>query len=227
MIKIFFTKIKNSFLTPKYKQLDFDKLSKNDGIIFKILSKFIWFIPNINQYKYWKNAEDVDHGYNKFIQMDELSKKILENIIKCSNEDDKILDICCNVGRVLNALSVRGYKNLYGFDINATAIKESKKVFPHLNNANLKVDYAENYLNGVKDNEFDITFSLGASLELIPSQFSLIYHISRITKKYHICLINENGHAYPRFWKFEFKKYFSLVEYSSFEEDRTLFILKK
>lgn len=226
MIKIFFSKIKNSFLTPKYKQLDFDKLSKNGGIIFKILSKFIWFIPNNNQYKYWLNAEDVDHGYKKFIQMDELSEKILETIIKCSNKDDKILDICCNVGRVLNALSVRGYKNLYGFDINATAIEESKKVFPLLNNANLKADYAENYLNSVKNKEFDITFSLGASLELIPSQFSLIYHISRITKKYHICLINENGHAYPRFWKFEFKKYFSFVEYSSYGKDRTLFILK-
>ena len=48
--------------------------------------------------------------------MDFLSEKILETIIKYSNEDEKILDICCNIGRVLNALSLKGYKNLYGFE---------------------------------------------------------------------------------------------------------------
>ena len=72
-----------------------------------------------------------------------------------------------------------------------------------------------------------MTFSLGASLELIPSHFNLIHHISRITKKYHICLINENGHAYPRFWRYEFKKYFSTCNYENLANKRTLFILKK
>lgn len=159
--------------------------------------------------------------------MDFLSEKILETIIKYSNEDEKILDICCNIGRVLNALSLKGYKNLYGFDINSVAIDRSKKEFKFAENVNVTADYAESYLTKQEDNKFDVTFSLGASLELIPSHFNLIHHISRITKKYHICLINENGHAYPRFWRYEFKKYFSTCNYENLANKRTLFILKK
>ena len=91
----------------------------------------------------------------------------------------------------------------------------------------MSVDTAENYLDNKDDNYFDVTYSLGASLELIPSHYNLVYNISRITKKYHICLINENGHAYPRFWRYEFKKFFSSIDCISIESNRTLFILKK
>ena len=43
---------------------------------------------------------------------------------------------------------------------------------------------AETYLTNQGDEKFDLTYSLGASLELIPSHYNLIYQISRITKKY-------------------------------------------
>jgi SAM-dependent methyltransferase len=220
-------KFKNTFLTLRYSSQKLVKFYKNRNLLLKILSKIFWFIPNNNQYNYWTNAEDIDHGYKKFIYMDDLSQKILDTVLNNSSTEDKILDICCNVGRVLNGLSLKGYKNLYGFDINSKAIEMSKNVFINLRFANLVVDTAENYLSKSKNNEFDITYSLGASLELIPSHFSLIYHISRITKKYHICLINENGHAYPRFWRYEFKKLFSSVEFFNYKKDRTLFLLKK
>ena len=227
MNNIFLKKFKNTFLTPHYSSKILAKFYNNNSVLLKILSKFFWFIPNNNQYNYWLNSEDFDHGHRKFIDMDNYSNKILETILNNSSPNDKVLDICCNAGRVLSALSLKGYKNLYGFDINFIAIQESKNVFNNLKYSNLKIDTAENYLNKVKKNEFEVTYSLGASLELIPSHFPLIFHIARITKKFHICLINENGHAYPRFWKYEFKKHFSLVEFYSYGKDRTLFILKK
>ena len=109
------------------------------------------------------------------------------------------------------------------------AIENFEKQFKYKdkNKVNISVDYAERYLFNQKDDGFDVTYSLGASLELIPSHFDLVYHISRITKKYHICLINENGHAYPRFWRYEFKKFFSTMDCINVESNRTLFILKK
>ena len=38
--------------------------------------------------------------------------------------------------------------------------------------------------------------------------FPLISHVSRVLKNdgYFILLIVENGHSYPRFWRYEFKK---------------------
>ena len=227
LIIIFLKKFKNTFLTPRYSLNNLIKFYNNKSLLLRVICRIFWFLPNSSQFRYWNNAEILDHGYKKFIEMDTLSDKILETIIKYSNEDEKILDICCNIGRVLNALSLKGYKNLYGFDINSVAIDRSKKEFKFAENVNVTADYAESYLTKQEDNKFDVTFSLGASLELIPSHFNLIHHISRITKKYHICLINEDGHAYPRFWRYEFKKYFSTCNYENLANKRTLFILKK
>ena len=224
---IFLKKFKNTFLTPKYSLNILVKFYYNKSLLLRLISRIFWFLPNSSQFRYWNNAEKYNHGYKKFIEMDDLSEKILETVIKHSNVNDKILDICCNVGRVLNALSLKGYKNLYGFDINSVAVERSKNEFKFDENVEISTDYAESYLSKQDNNKFDVTFSLGASLELIPSHFNLIYHLSRITKKYHICLINEDGHAYPRFWKYEFKKYFSSCNYENLANKRTLFILEK
>lgn len=223
----FLIKFKNTFLTPKYSLNILVKFYDNKSLLLRLISRIFWFLPNSSQFRYWNNAEKYNHGYKKFIEMDDLSEKILETVIKHSNENDKILDICCNVGRVLNALSLKGYKNLYGFDINSVAVERSINEFKFDENVKITTDYAESYLSKQDNNKFDVTFSLGASLELIPSHFNLIYHLSRITKKYHICLINEDGHAYPRFWKYEFKKYFSSCNYENLANKRTLFILEK
>lgn len=223
----FLKKFKNTFLTPKYSLNILVKFYDNKSLLLRLISRIFWFLPNSSQFRYWNNAEKYNHGYKKFIEMDDLSEKILETVIKHSNENDKILDICCNVGRVLNALSLKGYKNLYGFDINSVAVERSINEFKFDENVKITTDYAESYLSKQDNNKFDVTFSLGASLELIPSHFNLIYHLSRITKKYHICLINEDGHAYPRFWKYEFKKYFSSCNYENLANKRTLFILEK
>ena len=174
------------------------------------------------------NANNIGHGYNQFLEIDTNAELLIEKINNYAQKDDVILDICCNVGRVLNELSNQGYRNLYGFDLNNEAIEKSKKIFTKLHSANLTSASAEEYLKDLKNNFFDVSYSLGATLELIPPQFDLIKHISRTTKKYFICLISENGHAYPRFWKYEFKKNdFLIAERKKIENNRTLFVLKK
>ena len=153
---------------------------------------------------------------------------IVDKIKEYSAKEDKILDICCNVGRILNQLNNHGYKKLYGFDINQEAINKSKFIFSGLNSAQLECASAEEYLKKTNDNFYDVSYSLGASLEVIPAHFNLIKDISRITKKYFICLISENGHAYPRFWRNEFKRScFSIIECINVGSSRTLFVLEK
>ena len=129
---------------------------------------------------------------------------------------------------MLNSLSQKGYSHLNGFDINKTAIDQSRRTFTKLNNKKLIAKSAEEYLPHRKNNEFDIVFSLTASLELIPANFPLIKEISRVTKKYFICLINEEGQAYPRFWIYEFKKNnFEIVKRYKTRDFLTMFVLKK
>jgi SAM-dependent methyltransferase len=225
---IFLKKVKNSFLTPRINSLNYEKLYKKNNFFFKILNHLLWLYPSNLQYKYWMNANNIGHGYNQFLEIDTNAELLIEKINNYAQKDDVILDICCNVGRVLNELSNQGYRNLYGFDLNNEAIEKSKKIFTKLHSANLTSASAEEYLKDLKNNFFDVSYSLGATLELIPPQFDLIKHISRTTKKYFICLISENGHAYPRFWKYEFKKNdFLIAERKKIENNRTLFVLKK
>ena len=76
---------------------------------------------------------------------------------------------------------------------------------------------------------FDIVYTHGATLELIPPTFDLIFEISRVVKKFAILMINVNGHAFPRFWRYEFKKNnFKIIEDRPIKNSSlVLFVLKK
>jgi len=78
-----------------------------------------------------------------------------------------------------------------------------------------------------KDNFYDILFSRGASVELIPPTFDLIKEISRVTKNFVILFISENGHAYPRFWRYEFKKNNMKLIFNKKYKSDTLLVFKK
>lgn len=223
--KFFYT-----FLTPKYNYQLHEKFYKiNNRLIQKIINIF-WFLPNSHEYKYWKvSAEKIGHGYVKFIKIDSCCSYILKYLNKYAKKEDKILDICCNSGRILSKLKTKKYINLNGFDINDIAIKQSKKIFKNLKNANLKISSAEKFLEIAKSNSYDVTFTLGASIELLPPTSDIVKNIHRITKLFFICLIHTDGHKYPRFWEYEFQKSgFKIIEKRYIKKfNRTLFVLKK
>tara|TARA_B100000795_G_scaffold191539_1_gene146049 strand:- start:1181 stop:1954 length:774 start_codon:yes stop_codon:yes gene_type:complete len=209
-LKIFLRKIFNTFFQVNLFSINYSKFYNKKSFIFTLLAKFIWFIPSNFQAIYWKNSENLKHGHEHFTEMSgneyQFPLLLKKEICYYASKDDKILDVCCSVGRMLNALSEDGYSKLYGFDINKIAIDQSKKVFVNLKNADLVSQSAEEYLPTRVNNEFDIVFALSASLELIPANFPLVQEISRITKKYFICIISDHDHAYPRFWSYEFKR---------------------
>jgi SAM-dependent methyltransferase len=227
-IKIFLKKTINTFLKPNLFWINYSFFYKKNNFLFTHLSKFLFIIASNREALYWKNSENIGHGYNNFIKMDELTFLLKEEIGIYAEKNDKILDICCSVGRILNSLCEDKFFNLFGVDINKIAIDQCKKIFPKLKDAVLTCSSAEEYLSSRANNEFDITFSMSASLELIPSHYPVIREISRITKKYFICLIDENGHAYPRFWRYEFEKnYFKILKCYKVNNSLTMFILKK
>ena len=226
--KIFLKKIINTFLTFNLHFINHSKIYNKKNFLYTFLSKYIWFIPSNFQALYWKNSEHVGHGHNHFVEMDDMSLLLKKEICNYALKEDKILDVCCSAGRMLNSLSQDGFYNLNGVDINKLAIDKSKKLFDKLNNANLICQSAEEYLSNRENLEFDVIFSLSASIELIPPSYPLLREISRITKKYFICLIDENGHAYPRFWRYEFKKNnFTILKSYKANNSLTMFILKK
>jgi SAM-dependent methyltransferase len=159
------------------------------------------------------------------------AKILVKKICQYSNKNQKILDICCNAGRHLSALNKLNYNNIYGFDINKKAINNITTNFKNLKKikSNFRCMDAKNYFIRTEDKFFDVVYTHGATIELIPPTFDLIFEISRIVKKFAILLINENGHAFPRFWRYEFKKNnFKIIEDRPIKNSSlVLFVLKK
>ena len=236
IVSTFLKKIKNTFLTPRwnsvYKRYDEKFTYNNRNKIFYLILNNIWFSPYNIMSRYWHNASEKSvHSFQYYKELNYDAKFLLNKVKKYSlGKNSKILDLGCNVGRHLNFLKKNGYRNLYGVDIGKLAIKNSKKFFPNLKKVKIKCASFENYLFKKKDNFFEIIYSHGATLELIKPTFPLVRHMSRVLKKsgYLILLIDENGHAYPRFWRYEFKQNdLSIISHRRLNGNNTLFVLKK
>ena len=92
---------------------------------FNFLSKILWFYPNLEDHKYWRDSSKHEkHGYNKYLNEDKFSKILIEEIEKrAKNKKIRILDLCCNIGRCLNGLNHLGFINLYGVYVNKLSVK--------------------------------------------------------------------------------------------------------
>ena len=192
---LYIKKFKNTFCTPKVKfwYYDYDQKfvkNKKNKIIYNLLSR-IWFFPINIMSRYWHNISEGDsHNYEKYSKVDVSAKILLEKVIKFSDKKkDKILDLGCNVGRHLNYLKEKNFKRLHGVDICKLSIRKSTLIFPNLKKINLKCASFEDYLVNAQNDEFDIIYTHGATIELIKPTFPLISELSRVTKKYIILLI--------------------------------------
>ena len=80
----------------------------------------------------------------------------------------------------------------------------------------------------LKKKTFDIVYTMGATIELVKPTFPLAKELSRVTTKYLILLIDENGHSYPRFWRLEFKNNGFSLRYSKILKNTlSLLVFKK
>ncbi len=104
-------------------------------------------MPDNNQKRYWKFAHlDKTHNYEKYISMDNSASLFINEIKKYSNPNDRILDLCCNVGRFVNQLQEYGFKNIHGVDINDIAIAKINQIFPKVDKSNIECSSIERYL---------------------------------------------------------------------------------
>lgn len=232
---IYIKKIINTFLTPTWDNIyknfnnSFVK-NKKKNYLFYILSKF-WFLPHDYTYRYWHRANiSSKHYYTSYVALDAHARILIDKVQKYSFKSSKILDLGCNVGRHLSELKKLGYNNLYGVDIGKIPITKSKKIFSNLKKVKNVCSSFEEYLFKTPDNFFNLIYTHGATIELVKPTFPLISQLYRVLANsgYLILLIDENGHSYPRFWRYEFKlNNLSIVRAKYISKSLTLFVLKK
>ena len=211
---LFLKRILNTFFSPKIyglisqKSFDVDQNPSKLKLFYYQITSRLWFFPSMYTAKFWKGAtKEGDRGYTTFMKIDDIALFLVENLERLIDDKNMpILDIGCNIGRFLNILAKKGCNNLTGIDINQLAINDSYSVYPDLvGNAEMKCDTIQNFLSNARDNEFDLIYTLGATVELVHPTFPLVKNLARVSSKYVCLCINENI-SYARFWEIEFKR---------------------
>lgn len=218
---IFIKKILNSYLTPRFifdkviSDIIYDRalVSKKSMNCFSYklkrrLKKMIFFWPTIIDTDYWIEGgvgkhRDPSHFCDLDVKTDMLLlDEVFNNV---SSKNAPILDLGCNNGRHLEYLYNKGLKNLTGVDV----MKEALLLFQNrrqevYSNIKLYHDFFQRFLTKTPDKQFEIVYSVGATIEIVHPSYDIIRQVCRITKKTIILLLHENAHNYPRFYEQEF-----------------------
>jgi SAM-dependent methyltransferase len=123
------------------------------------------------------------------------------------DKNDPVLDLGCNCGFYLNEIKKAGFTRLTGIDISPAAITYGRKTFDfsagEMITGSFEVLLPEFMSSG---RSFSLTYSMGATLELVHPSFDVIRAICDITERYVLLIIAECGHRYPRFYEYEFNR---------------------
>lgn len=143
---------------------------------------------------------------SSYVLIDEVKRCI--DIVSTYNDQVSVIDLCCGPGRHLN--EIYEYKNtkLYGVEINSNAKDLMHKNFPDLaNDSVLIIDDLRNFFK-YNNEKFDVVFTHGRSIDLIPPTIDLVKEIANITKHFFIMInIKNDRPSHQRFWEYEFKKH--------------------
>lgn len=154
---------------------------------------------------YWANPSDNNNspasyaipiGRSKF-----LAKILNAHIAVKERGRKKILEIGCNVGRNLNYLLSEGYEDLSGVEISPKAIEAMRKEYPDLiKTAKITISPIEDIIKKIKDDVFDVVFTMAVMEHIHPDSEWIFPEIARIVNQYLITIEDETSpQAYGRY----------------------------
>lgn len=155
----------------------------------------------------WENQKlGEPHGPDQFLELTTTSQILLDEVVsRAISKDAAILDLGCNAGRHMHALWARGFRNLHGVDIQHSALEMMRRAFPNMmSSVTVSQGTFQDYLPSIPDGAFEISFTHGATVELVPPTFPICRELARVSRDFVILLISESGHLYPRLWEREF-----------------------
>jgi len=171
----------------------------------------------MRQRRHWEKQDFGDsHGYHQYDVADEEREAVLvEEIKKRVIKNESILDLGCNCERHLHTQKADGFTNLTGVDICGNAIEYGREKFGFSKDELIVGSYEKVLPAFVSaSRKFDLIYSSGSSLSAVHPSFDIVRYICMLSRKYAI-LLNEDGggHAYLRFWEYEFRRFgFLLVK---------------
>lgn len=164
--------------------------------------------------KYWQSREMGDeHSPEKYVQEDNSTYVLFEDLLKVIGKDASFLEIGCNAGRNLNYLYNQGYRNLAGIEINEVSINKTlMEHFPELyKTGRFYVGNAAHEIKKIPSKSYDVTFSIAVLEHIPPEDKRLFFDMARVTRSYIAIITGDNSRVYPHnydkiFEEFGYKK---------------------
>ena len=146
-------------------------------------------------HRYWENPNDKNNNPEGYLDNEitlRRSKYLFEVISKhFPSKETKILELGSNVGRNLNYLYERGYKNLTGVEINENAIAIMKDKYPDCyKNIQVVRGAIEDFIIGVSFYDYDLVLAM-AVLEHIHPESEWIFDNMMQSFNYALTIENE------------------------------------
>jgi SAM-dependent methyltransferase len=151
---------------------------------------------------YWE-AYPTSH----FQELSETCHTLLQEVMRVAPDlNTSILDMGCNVGRHLNHLHERGYRNLRGVDFSSTAIAQMATRYPQMRATSEIYQMSfQRFLRSI-DDPVDVAYTRGATFELVHPSFPLIERLCAKVRRHIVLALQESAHYYPRCWEYEFAR---------------------
>jgi len=175
-------------------------------IVRKPINTFLPFLSfSSKKYKtdalIWQNENH--YSPDQYRTFDAPSNDFIEYVIRHTNKSDSILDLCCNQGRFLKKLDSVGYVSLKGVDIMCSAIDLLRSYKPISSDAIVsECKHIQEYLPALPDNSVDYVITYSATVELLHPSFNIYKELFRVCRKGYIFALREDGHSYPRFYRY-------------------------
>jgi SAM-dependent methyltransferase len=142
-----------------------------------------------------------------FHELGETCHTLLKEVMHVAPDlNTSILDMGCNVGRHLNYLHERGYRNLSGVDFSSSAIAEMMTRHPQMHAASQIHEMSFQKFLRSTEHVFDVAYTRGATFELVHPSFPLIERLCARVRRHVVLALQESGHYYPRCWEYEFAR---------------------
>jgi SAM-dependent methyltransferase len=184
--------------------------------MFYLSSKLLLSRRYFSDLNTWKKGNiGLFRNPEHFINIDADLKKSLDLFLNYIGPKDLVLDLGCNVGRVMNYLLKNKINNIHGVDVMESTNDLRPEIFPELSKSPLVKFFTmpfNNFFRMPNLAYYDCIITVGATIELIHPSEKIIKKMCKITKKFIFCYINEENHQYPKLYIYEFyKEGFKLV----------------
>lgn len=153
--------------------------------------------------KFWTDPskygkEDIPDVFIEFSAAGSIA--LVEIMNTYANKESSILEIGCNAGRNLNYLYTAGYANLCGIEISPKAIAKMEETYPDMAS---KIRFynspVEDIISRLKDNQFDVVFTMGVLMHLPYASDWIMSEIVRIASKFLITIESEHEKSFLHF----------------------------